>query len=129
MQKTIIKTYQGDQKSAIAKFRSDAIEMAKKGYHPSSQVWAPGSYGCGAFIIALLLCFILIGILIFIYMLIVKPAGTLTVTYQYQPQSIEKSSLDSTIVDEKTCPQCAEKVKAQAKICRFCHYSFIEKQQ
>ncbi len=129
MQKTIIKIYQGDQKSAIAKFRFDAIEMAKKGYHPSSQVWAPGSYGCGAFIIALLLCIIFIGILIFIYMLIVKPAGTLTVTYQYQSQSIEKSSSYSSIIDEKTCPQCAEQVKAQAKICRFCNYSFIEKQQ
>ena len=33
---------------------------------------------------ALLLCLLIIGIFIFIYMLIVKPGGVLTVTYQYQ---------------------------------------------
>jgi Short C-terminal domain len=37
--------------------------------------------GCGAFLVALLLCFVLLGFLIFIYLLIVKPEGTLTVTY------------------------------------------------
>ena len=24
----------------------------------------------------------------------------------------------------KTCPQCAEKIKEQAKICRYCNYEF-----
>ena len=31
-------------------------------------------------------------------------------------------SLDSTAT--KVCPQCAEEVKAAAKICRFCRYEF-----
>ena len=26
--------------------------------------------------------------------------------------------------DEKTCPQCAEKIKAAALVCRFCGYEF-----
>jgi Uncharacterised protein family UPF0547 len=32
---------------------------------------------------------------------------------------------------EKTCPDCAEKVKAEARVCRFCGYSFdlAEEQQ
>lgn len=28
--------------------------------------------------------------------------------------------------DTKECPQCAEIVKAKAKICRFCNYKFEE---
>ena len=28
------------------------------------------------------------------------------------------------IASEKTCPQCAEQVKVDAKICRFCRYEF-----
>ncbi|CAJ0878907.1 hypothetical protein AMST5_03011 [freshwater sediment metagenome] len=56
--------------------------MAAVGYFPVSQSWAPGHWGCGSFIVALLLCFLLIGFLIFIYMIIVPPSGTLTVTYE-----------------------------------------------
>ncbi len=113
-QQTIVKTYKGNQEQATSAFRTDAEKMAIKGYFPTSQVWAPGSYGCGSFVVALLLCFILIGLLIFVYMLIVKPAGTLTVTYALAPP----------MEAEKICPQCAERVKAAATLCRFCGYTF-----
>jgi hypothetical protein len=83
-QPVIVRTYHGTQESATAAFKRDAEKLAAQGYVPVSQNWAGGSWGCGAFIIALLLCVILIGFLIFIYMLIVKPGGTLTVTYQLQ---------------------------------------------
>jgi hypothetical protein len=83
----IVRTYHGTQNSATAAFRRDAENLAKQGYVPMSEVWAPGSWGCGAFIVALLLCLIIIGFLVFIYMLIVKPGGALTVTYQYQGTS------------------------------------------
>ena len=58
--------------------------MAAFGYFPTSQSWAPGQWGAGAFIVALLLCFIFIGFLVFVYMLIVRPDGTLTVTYEWR---------------------------------------------
>jgi hypothetical protein len=115
-----IKTYKGSQERAIALFRKDAELMAAQGYFPKSQSWVPGSYGGFSFLMALLLCFIVIGILIFIYMLIVKPDGVLTVTYELRLDSESTNSIQI----EKTCPQCAEHIKEAAKVCRFCGYNF-----
>jgi hypothetical protein len=82
----IVRTYKASSQAAAAKqFERDAVSLRAQGYVPVSQSWAQGSWGCGAFIVALLLCIILIGIVVFIYMLLVKPAGTLTVTYEYRP--------------------------------------------
>jgi hypothetical protein len=79
---TLIRTYRGRQQAdAVAAFERDAAALGEEGYVPVSQSWAPGQWGCGAFLVALLLLFLLVGILIFIYLLIVKPEGTLTVTY------------------------------------------------
>ena len=119
----IVKTYVGSQANATKQFQDDAIKMAAKGYVPTSQSWAPGAYGCGSFLFALLLCFLIVGFLVFIYMLLVKPDGTLSVTYELRTENPAKSSLPS--FEEKTCPKCAEQVKAAAQVCRFCGYSFI----
>jgi hypothetical protein len=81
-QRVIVRTYKGSQSGAAQAFQRDAQKLAAQGYYPISQSWAPGSWSCGAFIVALLLAIVVIGILIFIYMLLVKPAGTLTVTYE-----------------------------------------------
>lgn len=79
----LVRTYKAkSQTDAAEAFSRDAASLAEQGYTPISQSWAPGSYGCGAFLVALALCVVLIGILVFIYMLIVKPDGALTVTYQ-----------------------------------------------
>ena len=120
--KIVIKTYMGSQALATSAFQADATKMADQGYCPRSQTWAPGSYGCGAFLIAILLCFILIGFLVFVYMLIVKPAGTLSVTYELR--SASSNLPNNTVADEKTCPQCAEKVKVAALVCHFCGHKF-----
>lgn len=78
----IVRTYRGwQQADAAGAFQADAGELAKQGYAPTTQSWAQGQWGCGAFLVAVLLCFLLIGFLVFIYMLLVKPQGTLTVTY------------------------------------------------
>ena len=121
-QHVIVKTYKGNQEKATQLFQADAAKMAVQGYVPTTQSWAPGAYGCGSFIGALFLCFVIIGILIFIYMLLVKPEGTLSVTYQRQ--KVTADPIDLAPSHEKTCPKCAEQVKAAALICRFCNHNF-----
>ena len=122
MQNVIVKTYKGSQSTATAEFQKDAVVMAKMGYYPTTQNYAQGSYGCGAFILALVLCFVIIGVLIFIYMLIVKPDGTLSVSFELKSATQEQKNIVN--YSEKQCPKCAETVKQEAKICRFCGYSF-----
>ena len=107
--KNLIAEYKGNEAHSRTVFFKDAKKKAKKGYVPVSENYTSGKYGIGAFILALLLCFMLVGILVFIYMLIVKPAGTLTVTYELKDTS-----------DEKVCPKCAETIKYAAVACRFC---------
>lgn len=82
---TLTQVYRGAQQAdAVAAMRKDAEELAKWGYAPTSQSWAQGQWGGGAFLIAIVLMILLVGFLIFLYMLIVKPWGSLTVTYTKQ---------------------------------------------
>lgn len=80
----VIRVYRGTEAESYAQFDLDAALMADAGYLPTSQRWIAGQWSAGQFFVALLLCLILIGLLVFLYMLIVKPAGTLTVTYRLQ---------------------------------------------
>ncbi|MCV2361435.1 zinc ribbon domain-containing protein [Paucibacter sp. TC2R-5] len=111
--KHIVEEYRGNEAQARKLFLKDAEKQAAKGYYPTSENFTQGTYGCGSFIFALLLCFVIVGIFIFIYMILVKPPGTLTVTYEFRE-----------VAQEKQCPQCAETVKAAATVCRFCSYEF-----
>jgi len=112
----VIQQYKGDQATAMALFKADAVKMAEHGLFPTSQSWAPGQWGGGQFVIALLLCLIGIGIFVLIYMLVVKPDDILTVTYEQRAAAAQ----------EKTCPRCAEEVKAAALVCRHCGHEFAE---
>ena len=115
----IIRRYAGTESESHAAFQKNAVGMAAHSYFPTSQSWAPGQWGVGSFIIAFLLCFILIGFIVFVYMLIVKPSGTLTVTYELRAKAAA----------EKTCPKCAEKIKAAALLCHYCGEEFIVEQE
>ena len=124
LQQILVKNYRGNQERATTWFKGDAAKLADQGYYPTSQAWAPGAYGCGHFLLALILCVVLIGFLVFVYMLLVKPDGTLTVTYQLRSAPSEPIPPPLLFASEKTCPRCAEQVKAAAQICRFCGHNF-----
>jgi len=97
-----IRTYKGTQEQATRLFQADAAGMAAGGYLPTNQSWAPTRRP-----IRTILLFGLI---------FSQPTGALTVTYERRKVSVED--------EEKTCPQCAERVKAAALVCRFCGYQF-----
>lgn len=118
---SFVKIYRGKQTEAAAIFQGDSASLGSKGYVAISQNWTPGTYSGGAFFVAFLLCFVGIGVLVFIYMLIVKPPGALSVTYE-----LRRTNVNEPHSEEKTCPKCAEQVKAAATACRFCGYEFIQ---
>jgi uncharacterized membrane protein YagU involved in acid resistance len=85
---TLIRIYRGrNQPDAVERMAPDAAALADDGYIVTAQSWAQGSYGCGAFLVALILFIVFIGLLVFLYMLLVKPDGTLTVTYTLRTES------------------------------------------
>lgn len=81
----IVRVYRGSQQADVnRKFQEEAGRLGHVGYEPSTQSWAQGQWGCGAWLFALLACIVVVGLLVFLYMLIVKPEGTLTVTFVYR---------------------------------------------
>lgn len=77
MHAQLIKTYKGSQSGTARDFRMDAAQLAAQGYVPTSQNWQR----TGEDVV------LWHGLLSFVYVLrkLIRPAGTLTVTYEYRP--------------------------------------------
>jgi hypothetical protein len=95
----LVRVYRGrTQEEAVRAFQVDATNLSALGYKPVGQQWMQGSWGVGAFIIALLLCLVIVGLFAFLYLLIVKPAGTLTVTYELREAAVAAPAGSQQIV-------------------------------
>jgi len=124
--RNLVRTYKAKSPQAAAQaFDADAAKLAAIGYRPTSQTWAQGSYSAGAFVVALLLAIVLLGILMLLYMLVVKPDGTLTVIYESRAPALV-AMREAEPRATKRCPKCAEDVMAEATLCRYCGHQFLE---
>lgn len=79
---TLVNTYYGKRHEILVEFKSDVTSLSEHGYRPISQTWIPGERDFGSVVIAILLCFVVIGFAVLIYYWLVKPFGSLTVVYE-----------------------------------------------
>ena len=118
---TMTRRYAGKYEDAMAAYQADAARMASAYWYPVNQQYTPGTWGCGAWILAFILFVVLVGLLILVYMLVARPAGELVVTYQYRPPADPPQPTPEVVAgDTMACPRCAETIKVAAKVCRFC---------
>ncbi len=79
----LVRTYRGHQQSdAVASYVQDAESLAQRGYEPAGQSWGGGQWDGGLFLVALILSLFGIGLILLAYMAIMRPDGTLCVTYR-----------------------------------------------
>jgi hypothetical protein len=79
----VVRTYEAHtQRDAISIYVEDADVLAARGYVPVGQSWGDGQWDGGLFLLALLLSLFGIGLIVLAYMAIIRPDGTLCVTYE-----------------------------------------------
>jgi len=79
----LVRTYSGvDRADAAARYGADAPLLADEGWVPVTQVWVPGEWSTGQYLLAFLLVPLIIGIGLLVLFAVVKPTRTLMVTYQ-----------------------------------------------
>ena len=104
----------------------DLGRAATAGYRQEGELWIPGRWSGGDFLLAALAALIVVGILVILAMLMIKPKGALILTLRpgSAPIDLVRGSAQAAPSEMKTCPRCAEDVKAAALVCRFCGHSF-----
>ncbi len=110
MSRILVRNYHGrSQADASVLFSDEAQVLATKGYVPISPSWAEGRPGLGRVLA--------IGLLANS----IRPEGTLTVTYKAADEPKNTGPAEARM---KQCPDCAEDVREEAKVCRFCRHEF-----
>ena len=127
---TITRRYPGKYQQAMADYQRDAADLTRTYWYPVNQQYTQGSWGCGAWILAFLALVFVVGIIILAYMIVVRPAGELVVTYEYRPPvappaPVAAAAPVAVAADTMPCPRCAEMIKKAAKVCRFCGLDLV----
>ncbi len=79
----VVRTYTGrEQQDVVARYVSDAETLATRGYEPVGQSWGDGQWDAALFVLALILSLFGIGLILLAYMAIIRPSGSLVVTYR-----------------------------------------------
>ena len=107
---TLVRTYAGrTQGDATLLFAEEARLLATRGYQPTAQSWADGRPGVRRVV------------MVGLFANALRPDGSLTVTYV---RSRVQSAMTADERPSKRCPDCAEDVLLEARICRFCRHEF-----
>ena len=77
--------YAGKFDEAIVAFQTDAHKLARSYWYPTALTYVPGMWSRRAWVAAFLTTVILVGLFALVYMIAVRPAGELVVTYEERP--------------------------------------------
>lgn len=79
----ILRTYRGHElRDAVGAYVVDAADLEAQGYESVSQTWGDGQWDSVLFVLAVVLSLFGIGLVVLAYMAVMRPAGTLLVTYR-----------------------------------------------
>ncbi|MES2210159.1 MAG: hypothetical protein V4515_08240 [Chloroflexota bacterium] len=106
----------GTEVAALAAFRRDAADVIDRGYSLAGQTWEQRGFSGAAYLIALILCPVLIGVPVLLFMLSKGRGRVLTATFERKGPPASSPVEDPT----RICPRCAETIKAAALACRYC---------